>query len=169
VSASFVSERIAEHQAAVAALGESAPAIAAAGDRLVATLRAGGRILLCGNGGSAADAQHIAAELTGRFEVARPALAAIALTVDSSALTAIGNDDGFDRVFARQLEALGRPGDCLVAISTSGTSANVVAAVAAAAALGVHRVGLSGRDGGRLASDCECCITVPSAVTACFS
>ncbi len=129
-------------------------------------LRRGARILVCGNGGSAADAQHFAAELSGRYVKERRALAGIALTTDTSALTAIGNDYGFDQVFSRQVEALGRPGDLLVGISTSGNSPNVVKAVEAAQALGLRTLGLLGRDGGRLATLCDDCLVVPSSVTA---
>lgn len=111
----------------------------------------GGKILICGNGGSAADAQHMAAELVGRMLVERKALPAIALTTDSSNLTAIGNDYGYDYVFSRQVEALGRPGDILFAISTSGNSKNVVKAVEAAAAQGVTVVAMTGGSGGKLA------------------
>ncbi len=127
------------------------PTAKAAG-RLAETLRAGGKILACGNGGSAADAQHFAAEFTNRFERERPPLAAIALTTDTSALTAIGNDYHFDRVFEKQIQALARPGDAVVAISTSGGSANVVGAAHAAHAVGAWVLALSGRDGGKLAA-----------------
>ncbi len=129
-------------------------------------LRRGCRILVCGNGGSAADAQHFAAELSGRYVKERRALAGIALTTDTSALTAIGNDYGFDHVFRRQVEALGRPGDLLVAISTSGNSPNVLKAVEAAKELGLHTLGLLGRDGGRLKTACDDALVVPSSVTA---
>jgi D-sedoheptulose 7-phosphate isomerase len=129
-------------------------------------LAQGGKLLFCGNGGSAADSQHLAAELTGRLVEDRRPLAALALTTDSSALTCIANDYDFDAVFARQVEALGRPGDCLVAISTSGMSGNVVRAVETARRLRVGTVGLLGRDGGRLASLCDVPIIVPSLVTA---
>ena len=129
-------------------------------------LKRGCRILICGNGGSAADAQHFAAELSGRYVKERRALAGIALTVDSSALTAIGNDYGFDRVFSRQVEALGRPGDLLVGISTSGNSPNVIHAVAAARELGMRTLGLLGRDGGQLKGLVDDALVVPSAVTA---
>ena len=166
MSESYVNQRIEEHAAVIARLPALAPAIAAAGEVLVAALRAGGKVLICGNGGSAADAQHIAAEFTGRFETERHGLPAIALTTDSSAMTAISNDYGFERVFARQVEALGRPGDVLIGISTSGGSANVLAAVAAAGSAGLATVGLSGREGGALATACDHCITVPSPVTA---
>jgi D-sedoheptulose 7-phosphate isomerase len=115
-----------------------------------ASLKADGKILACGNGGSAADAQHFAAELVNRFERERPSLAGLALTTDSSALTSIGNDYGYERVFERQLRALGRKGDVLLAISTSGNSANVLAAMRAARELGLPIVALSGNGGGRM-------------------
>lgn len=166
MSDAYASARIDEHAAMIDALRALAPAIEAAGAALVAALKGGGTVLLCGNGGSAGDAQHIAAELTGRFETERPGLPGIALTTDSSAMTAISNDYGYDRVFARQVQALGRPGDALIAISTSGGSANVLAAVAQATADGLTTIGLSGKDGGALAAACDHCITVPSPVTA---
>jgi len=115
---------------------------------IVRSIAAGGKLLVFGNGGSAADAQHMAAELVGRFERNRRGLAAIALTSDASVLTSVGNDEGFERVFARQVEALGRPGDVALGISTSGRSANVVAALTAARARCVETVALTGRDGG---------------------
>ena len=129
-------------------------------------LKRGCRILVCGNGGSAADAQHFAAELSGRYVKERRALAGIALTVDSSALTAIGNDYGFDQIFSRQVEALGRPGDLLVGISTSGNSPNVIRAVESAKELGMRTLGLLGRDGGRLKDLVDDALVVPCAVTA---
>ena len=128
----------------------------------VAILKAGGKILLCGNGGSAADAQHIAAELTGRYKTERGALAGIALTTDTSALTAIGNDYGYEFVFSRQLEALGREGDLLIAISTSGNSGNVVKALELARKIGIKTIGLSGRTGGAMNELCELNLVVPS-------
>lgn len=138
--------------AAQRASREALPArIVAAGARLAATFSSGGRVLVCGNGGSAADAQHFAAEFTNRFERERPPLAAIALTTDTSALTAVGNDYRFEEVFAKQVRALARAGDALVAISTSGGSANIVEAVEAAHAAGAGVVALSGKGGGRLA------------------
>lgn len=127
------------------------PQIAQAAEQLAVTLRQGHKILACGNGGSAADAQHFAAELVNRFEIERPGLAAIALTTDSSALTAIANDYAFEQVFARQVQALGRAGDVLLAISTSGNSPNVAAAMIAARQVGMHIVALTGRDGGYMA------------------
>ncbi len=129
-----------------------APAIARAGEALAAALGRGAKVLACGNGGSAGDCQHFAAELVGRFERERPGLAAIALTVDSSALTAIANDYSYDVVFAKQVEALGREGDFLLALSTSGNSRNVIEAMKAAKARGMTIVALTGRDGGAMAA-----------------
>lgn len=149
-----------------ALIAQELPAVAAAGELLAATLAAGGKVLLCGNGGSAADAQHIAAELVGRFVAERRGLPAIALTTDTSALTAIGNDYGYEQVFARQVEALARPGDVLVAITTSGRSKNVVAAVTAARALGVKIVGLTGAAGRAFIDACDAGVAVPSRDTA---
>ena len=124
--------------------------IANAVQALVACITAGGKVLACGNGGSAADAQHFAAEFVGRFERERPGLAAIALTTDSSIITAIGNDYDFNAIFAKQVQALGAPGDVLLAISTSGDSGNVLAAVEAAQAKDMTVVALTGRSGGRM-------------------
>ncbi len=140
--------------------------IVAQAEDMAERLRRGCKILVCGNGGSAADAQHFAAELSGRFLKERRALAGLALSTDSSALTAIGNDYGFDQVFSRQVEALGRPGDLLVGISTSGNSPNVLRAVEAAHALGMRTLGLLGRDGGRLRTLVDDPLVVPSSVTA---
>ena len=129
-----------------------APQIVAASYAMVDCLKNGGKILSCGNGGSAADAQHFAAELVGRFERERAELAAIALTTDSSILTAVGNDYSFDEIFSKQVRALGRPGDILFAISTSGNSKNVTAAIDAAHLKGLHVIGMTGRGGGKVAS-----------------
>jgi D-sedoheptulose 7-phosphate isomerase len=145
---------------------KEADRIVSQGEGMAELLLRGGRVLICGNGGSAADAQHFAAELSGRFQTERRALGGIALTTDTSALTAIGNDYGFDRVFARQLEALGRPGDLLVGISTSGNSGNVIQAVDAAKSLGIRTLGLLGRDGGKLKDMMDDCLVVTSGVTA---
>ena len=130
--------------------------------RSVDALRAGNKILFAGNGGSAADAQHWAAELVSRFNYDRPGLAAIALTTDSSALTAIGNDYGFEYAFARQVEALGRKGDVLIAISTSGNSPNVLRALQAARELGLVTAGFTGAGGARMAERCDVLLRVPS-------
>src|SRR4051794_32598553 len=127
---------------------------------------AGHKVLLCGNGGSAADAQHIAAELVGRFVIERRPLPAIALTTDTSALTAIGNDYGYEHVFSRQVLALGSPGDVLVAITTSGTSKNVVAAAAAAREVGMKVIGLTGANGSAFVQACDAGVAVPSTNTA---
>lgn len=128
-----------------------APQIACAAVSMVRCLKSGGKILSCGNGGSAADSQHFAAELVGRFERERAELAAIALTTDSSILTAVANDYSFDEIFSKQVRALGKSGDVLFAISTSGNSKNVIAAIAAAHMKGMHVVGMTGRDGGKIA------------------
>lgn len=146
-------------------LAEQADQVAAAADLLIAALRGGGKVMFCGNGGSAADSQHFAAELTGRFLVDRPPLAGVALTVDSSALTAIANDYSYDEVFARQVRGLGRRGDALVGISTSGNSKNVVAALRAAREMGVATVGLTGARGGAMVELCDVAILVPSEKT----
>jgi D-sedoheptulose 7-phosphate isomerase len=119
-------------------------------DEVAAVLRSGGKLLIIGNGGSAADAQHLAAELVNRYESARPALPAVALTTDSSVLTSIGNDSDFRFAFSRQLEALGKPGDLLLAVSTSGNSPNVLEAVAQAKRLGIRTLAFTGGSGGRL-------------------
>ncbi|MDG4554312.1 MAG: phosphoheptose isomerase [Candidatus Competibacter sp.] len=139
-------------QRTLAAMG---PRIVQAAELLAGRLRQGNKILACGNGGSAADAQHFAAELVNRFEIERPGLAAIALTTDSSALTSIANDYAFEQIFARQVRALGRPGDVLLAISTSGNSPNVRVAIDAARELGMTTLALTGRDGGPMAEQLD--------------
>ena len=137
-----------------------------AAELITKCLVAGGKLLFFGNGGSAADAQHLAAEFVGRFVRERRGLPAIALTTDSSILTAVSNDYGFDRVFARQIEALAAPGDVAIAITTSGNSANVLEGVKTARALHLKTVGLSGKDGGALPQRTDVTITVPSSSTA---
>jgi D-sedoheptulose 7-phosphate isomerase len=154
------------HLAVFARLAPLRAPIEAAAQRAAQAMRAGGRVLFCGNGGSAADAQHLAAELVGRLVRDRRALAALALTTDSSALTCIGNDFGFDEVFARQVEGLGRAGDVLFAISTSGNSRNVLRAVEVAKPMDIYTVGLLGRDGGSLATLVDLPIVVPAQETA---
>lgn len=139
--------------------------IANAVNLIVDAFRNGKKMLICGNGGSAADAQHFAAEFTGRFEIERTPLPAIALTTDTSALTAIGNDYGFDVVFSKQVEALGQAGDILYAISTSGNSVNVLKAMEVARAKGMHIIAMVGRDGGKIAQmlagkDVNLCVPV---------
>ncbi len=155
-----------EHLQLMQVLGALDPQVQKAGQRLAAVLSAGGKIMFCGNGGSAADSQHLASELTGRFIKDRRPLAGLALTTDSSALTCIGNDYSFDDVFSRQVQGLGRTGDALIGISTSGNSANVLRAVEAAKAMGIYTLGLLGRDGGKLGALCDASIVVPHGVTA---
>jgi D-sedoheptulose 7-phosphate isomerase len=142
------------------------PDIVIVAEQIINTLQAGGKLLICGNGGSAADAQHFAAELVGRFRRMRPSWAAIALTVDASILTSLGNDFGFEQIFARQVQALGRPGDVLVAISTSGRSRNVLAAVEVATALGLTTVGLTGEGISKLSELVDYSLPIPSSNTA---
>ena len=139
--------------------------VAAAAEAMIASLESGGTVFFCGNGGSAADAQHLAAELAGRYFVDRPGIAAVALTTNTSSLTAIGNDFGYDEVFARQLEGVGTPGDVLVAITTSGGSANVLRAVARAHAQGMVVIGMTGAKGARFAALCDHALITPSDVT----
>lgn len=146
-----------------------APVIESAARHMVHTLAQGGKILACGNGGSAADAQHFASEMINRFEQERPGLAALALTTDTSTLTSIANDYAYDQVFARQVKALGQPGDILLAISTSGNSPSVLQAVAAAHARSMHVIALTGHRGGRLAEqmqDGDVFLCVPAESTA---
>src|SRR5437588_1172524 len=141
-------------------------AIFEAAGLIIMCLRAGGKLLFFGNGGSAADAQHLAAEFIGRFVRERAGLPAIALTTDSSILTAVCNDYGFDQIFARQVQALGRPGDVAIAISTSGNSPNIIEGVKAARKGYLKTIGLSGKDGGLLATEADVVITIASTSTA---
>jgi D-sedoheptulose 7-phosphate isomerase len=136
--------------------------VAKVSEILVDALDQGNKVLLFGNGGSAADAQHIAAEFIGRFAFDRPALPAFALSVNTSCVTAIGNDYGFDLVFSRQIEALGRPGDVAIGISTSGNSPNVLRGVSAAQKMGLYTIALTGQTGGKLKNVVDSCICVPS-------
>jgi D-sedoheptulose 7-phosphate isomerase len=131
----------------------------------VKALHDGNKLLLAGNGGSAADAQHLAAELVSRFYFDRPGLAAVALTTDTSALTAIGNDYGFERLFARQVDALGRKGDVFIGLSTSGNSPNILKALDEARLKGLVTVGLTGQGGGKMAALCDHCLRMPSSET----
>lgn len=154
------------HAQVVAEAGrELAPTIDLCGEKICAALEAGKKILIAGNGGSAADAQHFAAELVGRFLAERRPLPAVALTTDTSALTAIGNDYGFDRIFSRQVEALAQPGDIFFGISTSGHSANILAATESARQSGCTTIGLLGRDGGRIAALVDLALVVPAQET----
>ena len=163
----FFNTEFADHRAVTlrteAAL---AAAFTALVDACVTSIRGGGKLMFFGNGGSAADAQHLATELTIRYMKNRKAIAAIALTTDSSALTAAGNDLGFNQIFARQIEALGKPGDVAVGISTSGTSANVIAGLKQARALGLVTAGFGGKQGGDLGQVADHLLVVPSDSTA---
>jgi D-sedoheptulose 7-phosphate isomerase len=157
---------LAQHIELFGRLDVISPDVAKAAELCGNAIATGGKIIFCGNGGSAADSQHIAAELVGRLVDDRPALAALSLTTDTSALTCVGNDYGYDQVFSRQLAAVGRTGDVLVAISTSGNSGNVMKAVEVAQQLGIKTVGLLGRDGGTMASMVDVPVVVPSPFTA---
>lgn len=152
-------------QAVIATVTLLAGEIGQAADLWIETLRAGGKVLFCGNGGSAADAQHLSAELMGRFLIDREPMAALSLTVDTSALTAIGNDYGYETVFSRQLRGIGREGDVLVGLSTSGNSANIVRAFESARAMGIRTVALTGRGGGAMAPLSDVLIAVPDVRT----
>jgi D-sedoheptulose 7-phosphate isomerase len=166
-STQVVKEAFAAHLRLATQLSEShVGVIAQISNRIVDCLKAGGKVLWCGNGGSAADAQHLAAELVGRFKKERAALPAIALTVDTSILTCVGNDYGFNFVFSRQVDALMTSHDVLVAISTSGNSQNVIEAVKSARKKGGFVVGFLGNEGGKLKSECDLNFTVPSNDTA---
>lgn len=153
------------HNSAVEKFSRNSAVIEKAALLLISCLKSGNKILLCGNGGSAADCQHFAAELTGRFQKERKGLPAIALTVDTSALTAISNDYTFAEVFARQVEALGKQGDVLVSFSTSGNSENVIRAMAKAASLGMKNLAITGR-GGKMASMADICLSADETITA---
>ncbi|HEY9517484.1 MAG TPA: SIS domain-containing protein [Gemmatimonadaceae bacterium] len=150
---------------AAALAGELGGPVELAGQLIVESMRAGGKLMACGNGGSAADAQHFVAELLGRMGPERRSLPAITLSVDPSAVTAIGNDYGYENVFARQVEGLGRRGDVLLAISTSGRSQNVLRAIRAARGRGMRVIALSGQGGDPLLGECEVCVHIPSANT----
>jgi D-sedoheptulose 7-phosphate isomerase len=163
----FFTDEVAEHEQVARATRDAlAPAFAALVACCATAIRGGGKILFFGNGGSAADAQHLATELTVRYKADRAPIAALALTTDSSALTAIGNDLGFDQLFARQVAALGRPGDVALGISTSGKSRNVVLALEAARDRGLVAAALSGHDGGLLRGLADPLLVVPSGTTA---
>jgi len=156
-----------DHRRAAEALAsmDVAP-VEAAGRLLVGALRGGGKVLMCGNGGSAADAQHFAAELVGRYRTEREPLAAVALTTDTSILTAVGNDYGFEPIFERQVRALARPGDVVVGLSTSGSSKNVVRALFAARERGARTIAMLGANGGPVAEHADVAIRIPATETA---
>lgn len=160
-----ISRIFADHVDVVRNLGSLIPTIETVAERLITCVKQGGTVFWMGNGGSAADSQHLAAEFVGRFRRERPAFASIALTTDTSILTAVGNDYGYDEVFRRQVEALCEPGDVVVGISTSGNSENVLRAIEAATEIGSYTVGLTGRGGGALAARADKCLSVPSEET----
>jgi len=151
-----------EHAAVLKSTKTLAKDIVSSSERIYKALEKGNTLLICGNGGSAADAQHFAAELTGRYKKERKGLSAVALTTDTSALTAIGNDYGFDYVFSRQVEALGKKGDVLFLISTSGNSANLIEAAKKAREIGMSTIALLGKEGGRLKGICDHSLVIPS-------
>lgn len=158
---SFI-DSIAELRAALKSAETLAPQVDSAGIAILKALKSGCKLLTCGNGGSAADAMHLAEELVGRYRRDRPALPAICLNADPTAITCICNDYGYEKVFSRGIEALGKPGDVMVGFTTSGNSANVLAAFAAAKSLGITTVLLAGRDGGKARGSCDHEIIVPS-------
>lgn len=151
--------------ASFTALALQAETIQQIADVCIRAIKSGGKVMFCGNGGSAADSQHLAAEFIGRYKMERAALPAIALTVDTSILTAIGNDYGYDTVFRRQVEGLGRAGDVLIGLSTSGNSRNVLQAFEQAAAMGITTVAFTGKLGGQMKQQADICLNVPAEVT----
>ena len=161
----LVSRRVDEHLAVIGALRDSRAAIAEIARIIARALRAGGKVLVFGNGGSAADAQHFVGELVGRYYLERKALPAVALTANTASITAIANDYEFDRVFERQVEALGQPGDVAVGLSTSGQSPNVLAGLRKARELGLFSVGMTGEDAGAMKAETDACLSVPSSDT----
>jgi len=160
-----LSAALTEHQNVMSKLNALLPQIAAVADEMRACLKRGGKILLMGNGGSAADSQHIAAEIVGRFKKERRGLPSIALTTDTSILTSVGNDYGFEFIFSRQVEALCTPLDLVIGLTTSGNSPNVVRAIETAKEIGATTVGMTGGTGGKLAALCDFCLIMPSSDT----
>ena len=158
-------QNVASHNELVQRMDQVTPQVSEACGHVVAALKGGGCVLVCGNGGSAADAQHIAGEFVGRFLKERRALPSIALHANTTVLTAIGNDYSFDTVYSRQVEAHGKPGDVLIAITTSGNSVNILRAAEAARSNGIKVIGLTGETGGKLKELCDVCICVPSGST----
>ena len=161
-----IRKQLQDHRALIELLEQDmAPMIAEMGSLISAALTNGNKLLVMGNGGSAADSQHFVAEIVGRFKMERKALPAVALSTDTSILTAIGNDYGFDSIFSRQVEALAAPGDIVVGLSTSGNSPNVLKALNAARELGCRTIGLLGKDGGSIKAACDLALVVPSTDT----
>ncbi len=165
-TADLIKNSLSEHSNVFEKLSAEPEIISKTAEMLFEALEKGNKILICGNGGSAADAQHIAAEFVGRYEIERKALPAIALTTDTSALTALTNDYAFEKVFSRQIEALAKPGDVLIAISTSGNSPNIISAVMSARKSGCEVLGMTGAKGKKLAALCDACLMIPSERTA---
>jgi D-sedoheptulose 7-phosphate isomerase len=163
---SIIQAAITAHQSVIAQMGALSPQIEALSRKMLDCLQSGGKIVWMGNGGSAADSQHLAAELVVRYQTERRGLASIALTTDTSILTAAGNDFGFEYIYARQVEALCNDKDVIIGISTSGNSPNVLHAIKAGAALGAYTVGMTGAGGGKLANMCDLLLAVPTPVTA---
>jgi D-sedoheptulose 7-phosphate isomerase len=161
-----IKDKIADHIMVIEAIVPLAPKLAELGSLMLEALESGGKIIWMGNGGSAADSQHLAAELVGRFARERKGLASIALTTDTSILTAVGNDYGYDQIFVRQIDALCKAGDVVVGISTSGNSPNVVEALTLARELKAHTLGFTGASGGRMRDLVDHCVRVPSTETA---
>jgi len=159
-------ERLQEHQQMMQALAEQSDLFDQIAAKTVESIKAGGKICFMGNGGSAADSQHLAAELVGRFQMNRPGMASIAFTTDTSILTAVANDYGYDAIFARQVEGLCRPEDVVVGLSTSGNSPNVVKGIEKAREMGVFTVGLTGGTGGKLMEAADLCLVVPESKAA---
>ncbi len=166
ITENTITNSLKEHLSIFETLLNQTESIEITGNIIINALKNGNKILLCGNGGSAADAQHIATEITGRFEVERSGYPAISLTTDSSALTAIANDYGFEKVFSRQVEAIAKKYDVVIGISTSGNSPNIIAAIMSAREIGCKTIGLTGETGKKLASICDSSILVPSSRTA---
>ena len=166
MSQTLLAQNITEHMRTIQSLSQLDESVQQAALAMSGCLSKGGKLMLCGNGGSASDAQHFAAEMMGRFLKNRHPYAAIALTSDTSVLTCIANDYGYDQVFSRQVQGLGRAGDVLIVLSTSGNSENVIQAAIEAKKNGVFVLGLTGRDGGQLKPHCDLCLVVNSANTA---
>ena len=162
---SWICDELNTLAASFTALASQAETIQQIADVCIHAIKSGGKVMFCGNGGSAADSQHLAAEFIGRYKMERAALPAIALTVDTSILTAIGNDYGYDTVFRRQVEGLGRAGDVLIGLSTSGNSRNVLQAFEQAAAMGITTVAFTGKPGGQMKQQADICLNVPAEVT----
>jgi len=164
----LVRKKLSEGLGVMEALAQDAAlhdVLIAAAEATAEALKSGNKLMVAGNGGSAADAQHLAAEFVCRLNQDRPAMRAVALTTDSSSLTAVGNDYGFERIFARQIEALGKPGDVFMAISTSGNSPNILRALEVCREMGIGTIGLTGRKGGKMSPICDYCLNIPSDVT----